>query len=102
MYKITYKGFVNSTRGLVGEYKDVEIPFDFFEEVWYCYKKRKRYVVRKSFISGIWATNIAGVTLDNGWQISESEFDMLFKNKDDAIDWCLKKNQRATVKIYGI
>ncbi len=102
MYKITYKGFVDSTGDLVDEYKDVEIPFDLFEDVWYCYKKRKKYVVRKSFIAGIWATNIAGVTLDNGRQISESEFGMLFRYKDDAIDLCLEQNQRGTVKVYGI
>lgn len=39
---------------------EVDIPYDFHEEVWYCYKKRNRYVVRRSRISGIWATNMGG------------------------------------------
>lgn len=82
-------------------FKEFKIPYAFFEDVWYCYKKRKRYVVRKSKISGIWATNCVGVTLDNGWSVTESSFDRLFTSKSEAIDWCLVQNQRNAVKIYG-
>ena len=82
------------------ERKEFDIPYEFYEEVWYCYKKRNRYVVRRSEISGIWATNIVGVTLDNNWHITENEFDRLFKNKNDAIDWCVRQNQRCKVKVY--
>ena len=71
-----------------------------FENVWYCYKKGRKYVVRESEIRGIWATNIVGIILDNNWHISENEFNRLFKDKNKAIDWCVKQNQRGTVKVY--
>lgn len=64
-------------------------------------EKEEKYVVRESRISGIWATNCAGVTLDNGCEVSENCFDLLFTSKSAAIDWCLVQNQRNTVKIYG-
>lgn len=88
--------------GILQEAKREEfnIPYEYFEDVWYCYRKRKKYVVRESQIYGVWATNIVGVTLDNGWHIAESEFQRLFKDKNEAIDWCLKKNQREKVKVY--
>lgn len=82
-------------------HKEIGIPYEFHEKVWYCYKKRKKYVVRKSTITGIWATNIVGVTLDNNWHIDENVFYRIFKDKNEAIDWCLKQNQRGTVKVYG-
>ena len=59
----------------------------------------KKYVVRESRIRGIWATNIVGITLDNNWKIPCDEFDRLFDDKNKAIDWCLKQNQRNTVKV---
>lgn len=82
------------------EHKEFDIPFEFHENVWYCYKRFRKYVVRESEIRGIWATNIVGITLDNNWHISEDEFNRLFTNKNAAIDWCLKQNQRGTVKVY--
>lgn len=83
------------------QYKEFDIPYECYETVWYCYKKRKKYVVRESKISGIWATNIVGVTLDNNWHIAEDEYYRLFKDKNEAIDWCLKQNQRSKVKVYN-
>ena len=85
---------------LEARHQEFEIPYELWDTVWYCYKKRKKYVVRESKISGIWATNIVGVTLDNERYVNEDNFYKLFKNKDDAIDWCLKQNQRGTVKVY--
>lgn len=103
---MTYKVMFN-TKEYVDEFghhetkhKEFDIPYKFWEDVWYCYKKRKKYVVRESRINGIWATNMVGVTLDNHWHIAEDEFDRLFKDKNEAIDWCLKQNQRGTVKVY--
>lgn len=81
-------------------HREYDIPYKYFEDVWYCYKKRNRYVVRESRIYGIWATNTVGVILDNNWYITENEFCRLFTNKNDAVDWCLKQNQRGTVKVY--
>lgn len=83
-------------------HKEFNIPYKYREKVWYCYKKRKKYVVKESTIAGIWATNIIGVTLDNNWHIAEDSFYRLFKNKNEAIDWCLKQNQRGKVKIYKL
>ena len=82
------------------KHKEFDIPFEFHENVWYCHKRFGKYVVRESEIRGIWATNIVGVILDNNWHIWEDEFNRLFTNKNEAIDWCVKQNQRATVKVY--
>ena len=82
------------------QYEEFEIPFESRELVWYCYKKGRKFVVRESRIIGIWATNCVGVTLDNDWHILSDYFDRLFKNENDAIDWCLKQNQRGKVKVY--
>ena len=57
--------------------------------------------MRESFIAGIWATNIVGVILDNGWHVVESSFyNRIFRDKNEAIDWCIKQNQRSKVKVY--
>ena len=82
------------------EHKEFDIPYKYWEKVWYCYKKRKKYVVQECRITSVWATNIVGVTLNNSYYVDEDEFDRLFKDKNEAIDWCLKQNQRETVKVY--
>lgn len=82
------------------EQKVFEIPYEPHETVWYCYKKGKKYVVRESMVFEVWATNMVGVRLDNNWCVSECEFDRLFKTKDEAIDFCLKANERSKVKVY--
>lgn len=101
-YKIIFdtKEYTNEFGYHSATHKEVEIPYGGWEKVWYCYKKRKKYVVRESEVRGVWATNIVGVTLDNHWHIAEDEFYRLFKDKNEAIDWCLKQNQRGTVKVY--
>lgn len=80
-------------------HKEFDIPYHRNKRVWYCYKKRRKYIVRESEIIGVWATNICGVILDNNWHISDYDFDRLFQDKDEAIDWCIKQNQRDKVKI---
>ena len=79
---------------------EVDIPYEYGKTVWYCRKKRNKYVVRESKVKGIWATNMVGVTLDNNWNIDQYEFCRLFKDENEAIEWCLKQNQRGTVKVY--
>ena len=81
------------------EHETINIPYGFDCAIWYCYKRFKKYVVRESIVRGIWATNIVGITLDNNWKIPCDEFDRLFDDKNKAIDWCLKQNQRNTVKV---
>ena len=83
-------------------HKEFDVPYKLTETVWYCYKRGRKYVVRESFIAGIWATNIAGVTLDNGWHIVENSFNRIFRDKNEAIDWCIKENQRSKIKVYKI
>lgn len=80
-------------------HEEFDIPYHRNKRVWYCYKKRRKYIVRESEIIGVWATNICGVILDNNWHISYYDFDRLFQDKDEAIDWCIKQNQRDKVKI---
>ena len=80
--------------------REYDIPFKPSDTVWYCYKQRKKYVVRKSIIRSAWVTNIVGVQLDNGEHIEEDRFDRLFETEEEAVDWCLKQNQRSTVKVY--
>lgn len=81
-------------------HKEFDIPYKLNETVWYCYKRGRKHVVRESFIAGIWATNIVGVTLDNGWHIVEDSFYRLFRDKNEALDWCIKENQRSKIKVY--
>ena len=49
----------------------------------------------------MWASNTYGVKLRNGDCIDQSQFKYLFTDRDEAIDFCLKKNERNKVKIYG-
>ena len=88
------------------EEKEVEIPFQCYETIYYVHrknwcKKNSPWVITKSEVRGIWATNIVGVTLRDNTHLSEDEFDLLFKDKEEAIEFCLKKNEYRKVKIYG-
>lgn len=79
-----------------------EIPFDRHETVYYAYKKRKKWVLLKTRIDSVWATNIVGVRLYNNWCVTEDKFDRLFREDDleKAIDFCVKQSKRAKIKIY--
>jgi hypothetical protein len=86
--------------------ENYEIPFKFHSDIYYVHRKntlRKRspYVITKGLITGMWATNTVGVIFNNSNHISEHEFDRLFINKDEAIEFCLKKNEHRKVKIDG-
>jgi len=93
MYKITFETFKDGVQ-------EVEIPYNQWEDVWYCRKKFRRYIVEKVKIAGVWATNIVGVSLSNNHHVPQDKFDRLFRNKNDAIDWCIKQNQKSKVKVY--
>ena len=47
----------------------------------------------------IWASNVVGVELDNGERICDHSFDRLFVDREAAIDFCLRQNEKAKVKI---
>lgn len=72
-----------------------------FNIVYYVFKKRNQWVIRKSQINSFWFTNIFGYNFDNGWCVTEKEFNKLFKNKEDAISKCIELNKRDLVKIYN-
>ena len=86
--------------------KDYDIPFELREDVWYVHKKkwwkkRSPWVITKSVVNGMWATNTVGVILNNSKYIDENEFDRIFRDRDEAITYCIKKNEQRKVKIYG-
>ena len=89
------------------ETKIFECPFEFLQTVYYAYPKERllrkpTWVIVKTRISSVWATNIFGVCLeyDNN-HIHEDWFYRLFTDKESAIEFCLKKNQQSKVKIYN-
>ena len=83
-----------------------DIPFECRQIVYYAHKKKwwkknSKWVVSVCVVTGMWATNTYGVVLEDGEHICECEFDRLFTTKEEAIEFCLKKNAHAKVKIYG-
>jgi hypothetical protein len=86
--------------------KEYEIPFKSYEDIWYVHRKKwwnskSPWVITKSHITGMWATNTVGVILDGDNHIAESNFDRIFTDRTAAIEYCLKKNEHRKVKIYG-
>ena len=86
--------------------REYAIPFGYNQVVYYAHKKkwwkkRSKWVVSVRVVTGVWAGSVYGVTLDNGEQIPFCDFDILFTNKEDAIEFCIKKNAHAKVKVYG-
>ena len=86
--------------------KDYTIPFELQEDVWYVHRKnelkrKSPFVITKSRITGMWATNMVGVILGKNKYIGDFEFDRIFTDRENAIEYCLKKNEQRKVKIYG-
>ena len=91
--------------------EEYTIPFKCSQIVYYAHKKKfwkknSNWVLTKSRVVGVWATNTYGVEIiDNehifGNRIDESQFKYLFTDRDEAIEFCLKKNAQTKVKIYG-
>ena len=85
---------------------EFKIPFAHNSKVYYVHsekwwKRNSPYIVTKGTVTGVWATNTVGVILDFNNYVGEDEFDCIFTNKDDAVEYCLKKNSYRKVKIYG-
>lgn len=91
-----YDGYVTEARK-----EKFHIPFGLFQTVWYAFRKRNKWAVRKSIINSVWVTNMCGVRLDNDWLVCESEFYLLFCDEEDAINYCLKMNEQSKVKVYN-
>lgn len=94
--------------GVVYPERDEEytIPFASLETIYYAHKKkfwkkRSPWVITKTEVVSVWASNTYGVKLNNGDCIHHSDFKYLFTNRDEAIEFCLKKNQHNKIKIYG-
>lgn len=86
--------------------EEYTIPFECGQTVYYAHvkkwwKKKSPWVITKAKVIGMWARYSYGVTLDNGQDIDMYVFERLFTNRDEAIDFCLKKNERNKVKVYG-
>ena len=82
------------------------IEFDLGQTVYYDHKKNpwksnSKWVLEKCSITCAWATNTYGITLNSNIHICEDQFYKLFTNREEAIEFCLKKNAHAKVKIYG-
>lgn len=96
-----YDGYTTPERN-----EEYTIPFDAGQTVYYAHKKKwwkkkSPWVITKSYVTGMFATHAYGVTLNNGENIWAADFKHLFTDRDEAIDFCLKKNERNKVKIYG-
>lgn len=65
------------------------------------YRPGKKYKVIHDRIASCWCTKgVAGYKLKySDFCVGEDEFYRLFDNKSDAIDYCLKANERAKVKV---
>ena len=94
--------------GILVERKEVEheVPFATDTTVWYAHhkkwwKRNSAYVLTKGRITGIWATHTIGVIFNGDQHIAEDEFDMLFTDREEALEYCLKKNAHRKIKIYG-
>lgn len=86
--------------------EEYEIPFSCGDTVYYVHRKdwqrvRSPFVITKSCITGIWATNAVGVILSGNTYVTQDEFERIFTDRDAAIDFCLEQNTRRKVKIYG-
>jgi hypothetical protein len=85
--------------------EEYTIPFESQQQVYYTHKKKwwkknSPWVITKTRVIGMWATNTYGVTLHNDYHLDVSEFKYLFTDREEAIEFCLKKNAHAKVKIY--
>ena len=78
-----------------------ELPYAYNQEVWYAYKKGKKFILLHDRIASCWCTTgVAGYDLKYSKRcVGNDRFDRLFDNKNDAIDFCLKANERAKVKV---
>ena len=77
----------------------IDVEYTFGDIIYYVFKKRKKWVIRKSRIDSFIFTNMLSYRLDNGWVLCYT--DRVFRDKNEAINFCLEQNKRETVKIYN-
>ena len=79
--------------------KTIDVEYTFGDIIYYVFKKRNKWVIRKSRIESFIFTNMLSYRLDNGWVLWYT--DRVFRDKNEAINFCLEQNKRETVKIYN-
>lgn len=96
------------TMHTLGGDHEYTVPFECRQVVYYAHKKKwwrknSKWVVTVCVVTGVWAggLGIYGVTMDNGENVAMCHFDQLFTDREAAIEYCIKKNAHAKVKIYG-
>ena len=82
-----------------------ECPFELFQLIYYVNKRERlfrkpEWVVESHRVTGVVITNTLNLYLDNKGYIDQSRFNRVFTNKEDAIEFCLKKNQQSKVKVF--
>ena len=97
-WKIT---FINSNSGVETEH---DIPFELGQTVYYCKRKRNKYAVYKRVVESMFAANSYGIRLSNEAfkheYVLAYDFDKIFDNKQDAIRFCIERNQQLKIKVY--
>ena len=93
-WKIT---FVNTNTGSI---TCNIIPFEQGQTVYYRKRKRNRYAVYKRIHESMWASSTYGIQLNDGEYICALDFDKLFKDRQDAIKFCIERNQQLKIKVY--
>ena len=93
---------------ICGHAEEYEIPFLYNQVVYYAHPKRlwlqnSKWVVHTHVVTNMWAgsAGIYGVTLDGTKNIAMCYFNQLFKDREEAIEFCIKKNAHSKVKVYG-
>lgn len=77
----------------------VDVKYTFSDIIYYAYKKKNKWVLRKSKIDSFHFTNMLSYELDNGWIVWDE--DKMFKDIDEAIEFCMKHNEKDKIKIYN-
>lgn len=93
-----YSIVLNTLNGV----EERNIPYSLGETLYYCDRRRGKWRVLECTLRGIWATNIVGVTLRCCYQdisVDEDCFKYIFQTEEDAVQFCLKENQKRSVKV---
>ena len=87
------------------------VPFECGQYLYYAHKKKwwkenSKWVLTRCRVTGMWASGTYGITVVDemhidGMHLCVDEFKYLFTDREEAIEYCIKKNAHAKVKIYG-
>ena len=78
-----------------------KIPFKQKECVYLSILKRSKWMLVRTSVVSMWADDTYGITVAfKNMRSPWCEFNTVFKDKNEAIEFCLKKNEQAKVKIH--